>query len=155
MNNDILDIIKPILGKRCCRIRVGTSRSLSMGFGEKVYHNNPNLNDTFYGEWELGTYYCAWRVMKGNRILCGASDPDGSIEELNKNINSIEFGCLAAIIQLSDIDVRLESDSGIAVDFLATISDDDEYFHIFCPNHLHIELSIGGKWSIGKSSAQG
>ena len=148
MDKDILNTIKPIFGKNCCRVKVGASKSLSMGFGEKFYHNNPKLNDDFYGEWEIGTYYCAWRALKGDKILCGVSDPIESIEELNKSINEIKFGALVSIKQLTNIDVRLEFDSGIVVDFLSTISDEDEYFHIFCPNDVCIELTTGGKWTI-------
>lgn len=153
MKTNILEALQPLLiGKKCCRVKVGASKSLSMGFGEKVYHNNDKLDDAYYGEWEIGTYYCAWRVIKNNKIICGVSDPAESIEELNSEINRITFGSIVSIAKLSDIDVQLKFDNGIFVDFLATISDEDEYFHIFCPDNVYIELSFDGKWSMGKSN---
>lgn len=149
---DILAIIRPALGKKCCRVRVGAYKSLSLGFGGKKYHNNQKIDDDFYGEWEMGTYYCAWRVCKNNRILCGVSDPEETINDLNARVQKIDFGSLYSVTQLSEMDIRVETDSGVVVDFLATISDDDEYFHIFCPDNVYIELSKGGKWTIGKSN---
>ena len=151
MNSEVLSIIKSIFGKQCCSARVGAYRSLSFGFGERVFHNNPKLEYDYYGEWEIGTYYCAWRIMKADKILCGVSDTVDSIEELNRNIQSIEFGAFTSLSNLSNIDVRLETDSGIIVDFLPTIRDEDEYFHIFGPNNVYIELSPGGVWSVGRS----
>ena len=154
MEKNILEDILPLLiGKKCCRVRVGASKSLSMGFGEKIYHNNNKLEDAYYGEWEIGTYYCAWRVIKGDKIMCGASDPTESIEELNRDINRIKFGSIVSIAKLTSFDVRVEFDNEIVVDFLPTISDQDELFHIFCPDNLYIELSFEGKWLIGKSNA--
>jgi len=37
MKTNILEALQPLLiGKKCCRVKVGASKSLSMGFGEKV-----------------------------------------------------------------------------------------------------------------------
>jgi len=150
MNEDISKVIKPLLGKKCCRVKVGSYKSLSLGFGEKTYHNDPRLNDDYYGEWEAGSFYCAWRIMRGGNILYGADD---SVEYLEKlNADAIDMGKLISLEQLSDIDMRLKFDSGIVVDFFATVSDTDEYFHIFCPDHIYVELAAGGKWSIGESN---
>jgi hypothetical protein len=52
--------IKALIGLKCCRIRVWTYESLSLGFGKKIKHSNPELIDKYYGEWEIGTY-----TMKG------------------------------------------------------------------------------------------
>jgi len=87
--------------------------------------------------------------MRGNDILYGGDDP---LEYLAKlNIDTIDIGKLISLEQPSDIDVRLKFDSGIVVEFFATISDTDEYFHIFCPDHIYVELTVGGKWLIGRS----
>jgi hypothetical protein len=47
--------------------------------------------------------------------------------------------------------VRVELDNGCAVDFLTTLSEDDECFHMFCPGSLYVEFSVAGGWKIGPS----
>jgi hypothetical protein len=49
------------------------------------------------------------------------------------------------------LDVRIEFDNGVSVDILATISDDDEVLHIFCPDKFVIAFSIADGWSAGPS----
>lgn len=152
MTDEVSDVLKPLFGNKCCRIRVGDFKSLSIGFGEKIYHNKPKLIDKFRGEWEIGTYYCAWRIMTGNSILCASSDSVETITELHNRAIEIKIGSILSIVQTSDIDVRVKTDSGIDIDFLATISGNDQYFHIFGPNYLYVELATGGQWTIGKSN---
>jgi hypothetical protein len=151
MIKKIFNQIKPLLGKKCCRVMVGEPKSLRLGFGRKIFHHNERLYDTYYGEWELGTYYCSWRVMKNNHILV-AKDDSAHRDILTKRLKKIVFGHLISIDQLTDIDVRISFDSGIVVDFIATISDDDHYFHIFGPDHFYVDLSGNGKWTVSKSN---
>ena len=143
-----------MFGKPCCRKRVWRSRSLSLGFGKKVYHKSPpfKLVDAFYGEWEIGTYCYAWRVIKNETILCASSDAVDSVDELDAAIKRIKFGRVVSLEQLTNLDVRVGFDSGIAVDFLATVSDEDEGFHIFCPENKFIGFTVGSGWTIGPSN---
>src|SRR6185369_4583727 len=80
---EVKDFLKPIIGKRCCRQRVSEPRAIHIGLGEKIYHGNSKLLDEYYGEWEIGTYYSAWRVLKEGRIICGSDDLVDSADELN------------------------------------------------------------------------
>jgi hypothetical protein len=149
MNNEVQDLVVRIVGKPCTRKHVGRSRSLSLGFGEPA--RKSETSGIIYREWELRTYYCAWRVVKGGRVLCGSQDVVDSIDELNQAINGIELGRFSSLQQVGEMDVRIELDNGCAVDFLATISDDDECFHIMCPEHICIVFSPAGGWQIGPS----
>ncbi len=143
--------MRPMLGKPCCRQRVWRSRSLSLGFGEKVYHGNSRLVDPFYGEWEIGTFYSAWRVIYEKSILCGSTDTCDSLDELDAKIKRIEFGRIESLKQPTAFDVCARFDTGITVEFLGTFSDGDESFHIFGPEKLHIMFSIPDGWLIGRS----
>lgn len=58
-----------LIGKTCCRKRVGRSRSLSVGFGKKISHSKPDMADTYYGEWEIGTYSSPWRITCDEALL--------------------------------------------------------------------------------------
>src|SRR3989442_543818 len=118
MNDEVRAAIRRLIGKPCCRQRVSSPRSLSFGFGDKVYHGNPRLADSFYGEWEIGTYYCAWRVVKEKRLLCGSSDSVDSVAELNATLSQICLGAITAVDQISDFDVRVEFENGTTVEFL-------------------------------------
>lgn len=151
MNVQIENAIRSMFGKACCRQRVWRERSLGLGFGEKVYHGNARLIDTFYGEWEIGTFYSAWRVVKNNTILCGSTDTVDSLDELDSLLKQIDFGHIQSIIQPSKFDIRAEFDTGIAVEFLTTTSDGDESFHIFCPKNLIVTFSVQEGWVLGRS----
>jgi hypothetical protein len=141
-----------LLGKPCCRRRVGRSRSLALGFGERLVHSKTHLPDTFYGEWELGSYTASWRVLRGQRVVCGSNDAVASIEELNARIQGIDIGSVTALRMLSTLDVRVELDTGLSVDFLDATSDDDESFHVFGPEHLYVEFSQATGWKVGVSN---
>lgn len=152
MNKEIIDVVSTIYGKKFCRIVVGRNKSLSLGFGEKVFHNNPRLKNRYYGEWEIGTYYSSWRIVNNNQIVLGSNDSD-DIEWLNSKINEIEFQEVTAIVNSSAFDVQVVFKNGMRLDFIATFSDEDETFHIFCPEKIFVEFNVKGVWKIGKSDA--
>jgi len=151
MDATVQEVIKDMVGKPCCRQQVGRGRSLSLGFGEKIRRATA-ISDGVYGEWEIGTYYGSWRVIHDGKILCGSRDAADSIEDLNVALSRIRFGRFANLRQLTDWDVRVELDNGVMIDFLAEVSDDDEVFHIFCPENRCVQFSIVGGWKTGPSN---
>ncbi len=141
--------ILPMLGKECCRVRFDVP-GLSLGFGEKIPHNLPGLTFSYYGEWEIGTTFCGWRVLdKESSILCGSDDyhDSGYIERI---LTAIHFGRIISIANPTRLDVRVGLTSGIFVDFMTTSSTNGECFHVFCPNSVYVEFTIGGVWRVGK-----
>ena len=151
MGRKVKALIKPMLGKPSCSKRVGSFNSLALGFGKKVYHGNPKLADDFYGEWEIRTYCYAWRVVKNKKVLCASSDAVDSIDELNAVLKKIKLGCIISLAQLTSLDVRVGFDTGVTVDFLATVSDEDEGVVIFCPEDKCIQFTVGSGWTTGPS----
>ncbi len=150
--NDVQAIIRPAFGKLCCRKQVGYRRSLSLGFGEKVPHQNPKARDRFYGEWEIGTYNSAWRIMQAGKILCASHDPVDAIENLDANLSNITFTRLVAVQQLTELDIRVVLDLELTIDFFAAISDNDEVFHVFCPLNQYVEFTAENGWITGVSN---
>lgn len=150
MKTKIFEIMKSILGKKCCRASISSYKTLSLGFGEKVYHNNSKLQNEFYGEWEIGTYRCSWRILKGNKILLGKTDTE-EISEMNERISKIKFGEIVSINHLSKLDIRIELKNNLFVDFFTTFSDMDESIHVFCPDNIYLSMDNNGKWSVDKS----
>lgn len=154
LSDQLKEFLAPMRGKRCCKQRVSEPRGLRLGFGDKVFHGNPKLIDEYYGEWEMGTYYCAWRVVEGGLLVCGSNDSVESANAIDTRIGQIRFGTFQAIEQLSSLDVRVVFDTGIMVDFLSTTSDaDDECLGIIHgPSHRAAEFSAAGGWTIGPSN---
>jgi len=142
-----------LIGKRCCRQRVGRGLSLSVGFGEKVPQSESKAADPFYGEWEFGTYSSAWRVIQEGRVVCGSSDVVDSIEELDERLQAIKLGAVLAIETLSQLDIRIKLDGEIYIDFICASAEDDEMFHIFGPESLYVEYTCRDGWKVGKSNA--
>jgi hypothetical protein len=150
MNSDVRGLIEQIVGKPCTLKEVGRMRSLSLGFGSEV-RSAIKLNEKVCREWEIVTYYSAWRVVREGIVLCGSQDVVDLIDELNLALGRIDLGRFMSLRQFTDLDVRIEFDSGVAVDFLATTSDDDECFHIRCPGKRLIKFSVRGGWKTGPS----
>ena len=150
MNEFILRHIDGLIGQVCCLQTIGKDRSLNLGFGEAVRHKS-SIAEADHGAWEIGTYYCSWRIVHENLIACGSNDTVGGVEELRQKIRDLEWGRFSAIRHLSEFDLRVEFENGMCVDFLATISDNDEVVHIFCPGKFVLEFSLANGWRAGPS----
>jgi len=148
MKEEISDILGKIVGQPCTRREVGRSRSLSLGFGDEAGDRNQE-EGRHYKTWEIETYYDAWRVVKGATVLLSSIDSN-DLNELNHELNSIELGGFSSMRELTELDVRVELDNGVSVDFLGTTADDDEYFHVFGPEKSYIQFSRAG-WKTGRS----
>jgi len=146
----IPDTISAMFGQPCCRKRVGRHRSLSLGFGEKVFHTKP-MKDPFYGEWEIGTYSAPWRVIQDNLLVCGSLEDVESIDELDAQIQIIEFGNISSVEMISCFDLRVILENNTYVEFLQVATGEDELVHIFGPNSLYCEYAINAGWKIGRS----
>ncbi|MDD5412120.1 MAG: hypothetical protein PHF31_12025 [Methylobacter sp.] len=149
-DSDLQSLIAGLIGKPCCRQRIGRMRSLSIGFGNKIAHGKARLIDDFYGEWGIGTYLSAWRVVHEDVILCGSQDVVESLSELDERLGRIEIGRIQEINFVSKFHIQAYCDNGIYIDFLAASSDDDEMFHIFCPEGVCIEYSVLGGWGVSR-----
>ncbi|SRR6266481_446555 len=151
LDDSVQSAIVGLIGQACCRQRLGRFRSLTIGFGKKIPHGRPNLADDFYGEWQIGTYYAAWRVIKDGKILCGSRDVVDSLVELEERFRQIQLGRINGIWMVSEFDIRIDLDDGIHIDFLgaAREDEDDEMLHIFCPNGLYVRYSTLDGWKVG------
>lgn len=137
-----------LTGKACCRQRVGRGRSLSLGFGEKIPHGRTRLVDGFYGEWEIGTYSAAWRIISDEKLLCGSQDVVDNLEELDKRLGEITIGRIESVCLVSKFDVRVNLDKGMHIDFLGAGSEGDEIFHIFLPDGQCLAYSVQSGWGV-------
>jgi len=151
MDSKVKALIEPMLGKLCCRKRVWSFKSLALGFGKKIQHSG-KLVDDFYGEWEIQTYCYAWRLIKDGKILCGSGDAVDHVNELTAVLKCVKFGRIISLEQLTALDVRIGFDTGISIDFLAAVSDEDEGITIFCPDNKCVKFTVGNGWKIGPSN---
>jgi hypothetical protein len=143
-------VIAGLIGKTCCRQRVGRMCSLSLGFGSKIPHGKPRLADDFYGEWEIGTYSAEWSIVQGDAILFSSRDfAEESLLELDEKLNKIPLGKIEALDFISKAYIRMQLNGGIHIDFLASDEEDeDEFFHVFCPDNIFIACSLNKGWFI-------
>lgn len=150
INANVRSMFADFMGKPCCRQRVGEWRTLSIGFGARVPHTSQKSVDSFYGEWEIGTWSAAWRILHGTKVLCGSKDLVDSTEELDKKLQNVHLGRILDIENLSPLDVRVTLDDGVYIDFICVSDIDDEMFHIFAPNDLYIEFK-DARWNFGNT----
>jgi hypothetical protein len=150
--NDYEELISNLLGQKVCRIQVDDNRSLSIGFGEKVFHQKKRSKDSFYGQWELGSYYPSWRLIKNDRILVGAHDLE-SVADIKLNLIELLQGRLINLEIWKTFNITLYFDDEIIIEFFPATNEEDELFHIFCPENKYIELNSYGKVRIMQSNA--
>lgn len=93
----ILPLIEPCFGQNCVHKRVGDYGYLSVDFGEKIYHNKSNHADPFYGEWQFGSYRCAWWIFRENRLVLGSKSLFETNQEFDEALQVIEFGNMKAL----------------------------------------------------------
>ena len=150
MNTSVHDLLEQLVGQQCCRQHVGNDRSLFLGFGSLVRMESA-LGDSVHGKWEIGTYNSCWRIVEGTTIVCGSRDFPDSVAELKHTVDRLKLGRFCRLEQITEFDVRVECDSGLYVDVLGTISDDDEFLHVFCPEKRVVTFSAADQWRVGPS----
>jgi hypothetical protein len=151
IDSNIMASFAGLIGCKCCRQRVGQGGSLSLGFGDKIPHSKRKTVDPFYGEWEIGTYSSAWRIIQHGQILCGSLDAEDSIEKLDGFLQTIKLGAVVAVEAISEFDIRIILNGGVHIDFMRASNDDDEMFHIFGPKSIYVEYKSLGGWKVGRS----
>lgn len=148
----ILPLVQPCFGQSCVRKRIGDYGMLSVDFGQKIYHNKPRHADPFYGEWQFGSYHCAWRIFRENRLVLGSKSLFETHTEFDVALQAIEFGKLQNFEQFNAVDFVLTLDNALQIEFLTCSNDDDdETFHIFLPNNCILVYSLNKHWQYGKA----
>jgi len=142
--------VSQVIGQKCVRCHIGDDRSFFLGFGEIVTLKS-RLVEAQHATWEIGTYYDSWRIVKSGEIICGRQDAVDSVQELRQTVSRVSWGNCCAIRQLTRFDVRIEFGNDLAVDILATTSEDDEVLHIFCPEKMVVTFSLAHGWVAGRS----
>lgn len=151
MDIKITNAITAIYGKKFCSAKVGNHKSLSIGFGEKTPHNIERLDDKYRCEWRIGTYYSSWRIIRDGKIILGSNDSN-DIEYLNCQLNALDFKEIAEISNYTLLDIQVVLRDDMIIQFINTISDEDETFHMFCPDNTCVIFSTEGSWEVGPSN---
>ena len=149
INSVIENKINEVINLYCVRQAVGNSTSLSLGFGKK----DNEASSEEYREWEIGTYSGNWRVIKNKQVICASLDDVETNEELDAKLKTISFGSIRAVSQNDVGDVTLSFDNFVLVEILCLSDEDDEMFHVFCPNSEYIEYNPCSGWRIGRSDS--
>ncbi|PKG97186.1 hypothetical protein [Paraglaciecola sp. MB-3u-78] len=149
INIEIDKKIDEVINLRCVRQAVGNSTSLSLGFGKK----DNDASTEKYREWEIGTYSSNWRVIKNKQVICASLDDVETNEELDAKLKNISFGSIRSVSQNEVGDVTLFFDNSVLVEFICLSDEDDEMFHVFCPNSEYIEYNPCSGWKTGRSDS--
>lgn len=130
LSNEVSNFLQSLVGKECCRQRVGSYAKLSLGFGKKIYHQKINHLDNFYGEWELGSYRAAWRIICQDKIILASKDLFSEDITLDDKLQQIKLGRIEYISISHYFDIKVQLDNATTIEFLCCSSDNDDIFHI-------------------------
>ena len=147
----ILPLIKPSFGEACCRKRVGYYYSLSINFGEKIYHNKPRRADPFYGEWQFVCYHRMWKIFRSNHTILEGQNYSGTNDDLDNALQDIEFGRLISIFLNNANNLVLELDNDLSIEFSPHLENTDERFYIFLPQNRCLKYHFIQGWEYGRS----
>ena len=146
----VLPLMKSSYGEVCCRKRVGYYYSFAIDFGEKEYHNHSKNVDPFYGEWQFRTYNQMWRIIKDKQVILEGQNNIGTNDNVDDAIQQIEFGRLINISINTDLDLVLQLDNGLSIEFLSH-SKEDEICVIFLPKNRCLDYRADRGWEYEKS----
>lgn len=146
----ILPLVEPSYGELCCRKRVGYYYSFAIDFGEKIYHNQKRNIDPFYGEWQFRTYNCKWKIIKDEKIILEGQNNLGTNEDVDNELQQIEFGRLVGISANKDLSLTLTLDNMISIEFFPYLTLGDEEFHIFLPDNRCLVYHFSKGWQYGR-----
>jgi len=153
MNVNFEEIRENLIGLGNCYIRVGYGGKLKIGLGDKIYYKHPGLQGKFYGEWDISSLFCSWRISEGKTFLCGYDD---EIKYCNEVINSLSFGLISEVVQLSYFDIRIVFNTGIKIDYFRQSTDGASLVILGAKENIAYELFWDGwrqndsKKSLGK-----
>ena len=126
---------KEMVGKDCCRKRVGSFKSISLGFGEKVFHGKSNFADPFYGEWEINAYTAGWRIVRDGVIVSGSRDLFEPDYEHDSALQLIRLGKVMSInVEPGKYDAVVNFERNTSIEFVKLACGCSELFNVFSPS---------------------
>lgn len=141
------DIRKNLIGLNSCYIKVGYGGNLRFGLGEKIYYNKPCLKNKFYGEWDISTLFCSWRISNGRNIRCGYDD---DIKYSNDILMNVDIGSIIELECNSGYDLKFLFDTGYIIDCFLQSTNGMSLSIINANNSLSYELFSTG-WEVKSS----
>jgi hypothetical protein len=135
----------------CCRVDINRYKNLNIGLGEKVRNECMNSRVEYYGEWEIGTYNAAWRILKNGKFISGSKQQFDDTNIETQKIKLLFNEKFISIIELNEYDIRLIFSGNLIIDFFSC-SNDDEFLHILNVDGNFWVLEFPNKWRQGKSS---
>lgn len=132
-----------------CRIQVLPKGSISIGFGRRIPHGRPKLRDKYYGEWEIGSFHSAWRLVSGSRILYTGDTKHCETNIIEHELETHLSRRICRVYSLTAFDVRVVFESDICLDFLSVGDASDETFHLFCPKNQWVAFMPNQGWVQG------
>jgi hypothetical protein len=139
---NIFDEVRGILiSQQSCFLRVGYGSQIKVGLGEKIFYNSPKLKGKFYGEWDIVSDSCVWRVVKEEKILCGYGD---EIKYCNEVFESIQLDRIKDILQITPMDFSIVFETGLRIDYLCESTDGTVLSIFDNKNKVVFELTLDG-----------
>lgn len=147
---EILPLLEGSMGEVCCRKRVRFGDSISIDFGNRIFHNKPKMADPFYGEWSFGCYHKLWKVFRGNKIILEGQNDFDNYKETDSILQQTNFGRLIDITVVNTLDIAMILDNNICIEFLASRKEEDT-FDVFLPqNKCLVYYANQGGWEYGR-----
>ena len=151
--DSVLEHLLKLRGMPCEDVSLGRNSLLRMSFGaiteKKLRKESPGISY----EWEIGSFYNNWRLVKNGNIVAGAQDTDQGGSYVKDHLLAREFGALREVVQTSAYgDISVFFSGGQEIQFMALISEDDEIFHVFCPGFTFVEFNPRKGWTLGVSN---
>lgn len=146
---EIKFLVEKSFGEICCRKRVRFGNSISIDFGNKIFHNKPKMIDPFYGEWSFGCYHKIWKILKNNKIILEGQNDFDSYEKTDSLLQQIDFGRLIEVTVVDTLDIVMILDNDIRIEFLACSKNEDT-FEVFLPYNKCLVYHANRGWEYGR-----
>jgi hypothetical protein len=138
---DVRQYLKPVIGSRPWRVKLGVGSFLSFEFGSKI-----KTDGHVHGQWHLWIYQSNWRLFHGNRELI---DSDTDRKRISICVRRLEGQELSAV----DFDANTQETTFLLdgfrlvvspADYLKDADDRDHYWMLFMPDNEVLTVGPAG-----------
>ncbi len=145
------ELFKPIIGQSP-RIKLGYGSFITMNFGKdfpKEIKTRDGLEISYFGEWHLWVYMCAWRLDLLGYPLIGSDDDRNHIETTLSDLKDkklLEFSVLN-----SAFDSSIKFESGYELKLFSFNATENKQWIFYTPEEKVFIAGPGKTWSYKSS----
>ena len=143
-NTDIALIhekVKPLLGQKPWRVKLGWGSFITFDFGEKITQEGGHV----FGEWHLWVLHCAWRIETEDLVLAASQDNRDNLAIAVKVMG--DASVLSIEILAPALETIIQFENGVCLRLFPMHTEKYDSWQLFTPERKVLTIGPGSQWS--------